>query len=147
MPTIDFPRSSAGLPNRDDGYVYVLSYVLNGVEIPFYVGESGRFGERMEDYECAAFKCPTDFKVGIAIRYLRDECGLKVVVRYEQSDNRKSVEQGLIRDCLLSGYRLLNFLPGYDYNASNAEQESAYVRAFCDLLLNRNANAANAAGS
>jgi hypothetical protein len=144
MPTIDFPRSFEGLPNREDGYVYVLFYVLSGTEIPFYVGESGRFAERMSDYDWASFKCPTDFKVGMAVRYLRDQHGLRVVVRYEQSDKRKEAETALIRNYVIGGYRLLNSLPGYDYSISEPETQQRYIHSFCDMLLNTGTQAAGA---
>lgn len=83
------------------------------------------------------FKAPTDFRVGQAIRSLREKKGLRIVVRYKRSANPDDEEYRTIRDLQTSGVRLLNDLVGYRYqNAGTDERkESQAVQKFCEVLI------------
>ncbi|MGD0970952.1 MAG: hypothetical protein ABSA04_06050 [Desulfobaccales bacterium] len=63
--TIEFPQNI--------NVVYIIYLTNQGVHIPFYVGETGRFLVRVSDYMSANFKAQTDFKVGEAIRYIQEK--------------------------------------------------------------------------
>jgi hypothetical protein len=129
---IDFPPAQ---PQRE-GVIYVFFWVDEGVLTPFYVGETDRFIGRMDDYEGASFKATADFKVGEAIKYLKNAKNYRVVVGHRQSANRRDEEKRMI-----SKYRadvpLLNDLPGYDYRTANMEDERLRVQRFCDELIEK----------
>lgn len=124
---IDFPP-----PTQE--VVYVFFYALDGNLMPFYVGQTNFFLRRMDDYLGADFKAQADFKVGEAIKYLRDMRGLRVVVGYKTSANRLVEEKILIEQCSAAG-PLLNQLRGYNYNTATIEDERVKVQRFCDQLI------------
>jgi hypothetical protein len=128
----DFPiaRSSVSPP---EGFVYVFCWVADGVETPFYVGQTNRFSGRMNDYSLANFKACTDFCVGEAVRYLKTK-RYPVVVRYKPSLNPPKDEKEIIRRLLVSGVWLLNCLPRYDYRTDSEAEEREVVRRFCDMF-------------
>jgi hypothetical protein len=132
---VDFPPEDADLPAPGEGYVYVFCWKANGADVPFYVGQTERLRGRMGDYQSAQFAACTDFRVGEAIRYLREERGLCVVVLYRKSDDPRHEEYTLIRDLQLAGLRLLNSLPSYDYRKADRNEEQRTVRKFCEMLL------------
>jgi hypothetical protein len=123
---LDFPENIEA--------VYVMLLVKNDTEIPFYVGETRRFWGRVSDYISAGFKAPTDFKVGEAIRYLRKR-GLKVIIKYKPSDNRKKDQDNLIKYIHGKRRRLLNDLAGYNYRTSSKAEERSRVIDFCDSIV------------
>ena len=59
---------------------------------------------------------------------------LPVVVRYRASANPKKEEKAIIRQLVLSGVRLLNCLPRYDYLEATDGEERIAVQRFCDIL-------------
>lgn len=124
---VDFPPQGGNLPGRGEGYVYVLCWKANGRDVLFYVGQTTRLQERMNDYQNAQFAASTDFRVGEAIRYLRDQRSLRIVARYKKSTDQSIDEYALIRDLQLSGLRLLNSLPSYDYHKADKDEERQTV--------------------
>jgi hypothetical protein len=133
--TVDFPPRQGDLPGRGERYVYVFCWKANGKDVPFYVGQTNRLQGRMDDYQSAQFAASTDFRVGKAIRYLRDQRSLRIVVRYKESRDSVKDEYTLIRDLQLSGLRLLNSLPGYDYLKADKDEERRTVQRFCEMLM------------
>lgn len=131
---VDFPPKEGDLPGRGEGHVYVLCWSASGGDVPFYVGQTDRLRERMSDYQNAQFAASTDFRVGEAIRYLRDQRSLRIVVRYKKSKDPGKDEYTLIRDLQLFGLRLLNSLPSYDYVKAD-EEERRTAQRFCEMLL------------
>jgi hypothetical protein len=125
----------AALPGHDIGFVYVVFWASGEVEMPFYVGETDSVSRRMGDYWSAQFGAPTDFRVGEAIRYLRDIRNCRISLKYKRSDERKQEEIVLIRKLHLSGVLLLNDLCGYDYWTANKDEERLIIQLFCDRLL------------
>lgn len=89
----------------------------------------------MWDYCTAQFQACTDFRVGEAIKYLREHKGCRITLRYKASDNPPKDERELIRELQVSGPRLLNGLVAYDYQATKPETERLFIRRFCDLLV------------
>ena len=69
-----------------------------------------RFSERMDDYLWAQISASTDFKVGNAIRYLRDALGYGVVVSRKRSSDRLRDEVDVILDLRSKKIALLNDL-------------------------------------
>lgn len=132
----DFPvvRGSISSP---EGFVYIFCWVANGVETPFYVGQTNRFSGRMNDYSLANFSACTDFCVGEAVRYLKDTKTYSVVVRYKQSTDPPREEKEIIRRLLVSGVWLLNCLPRYDYRNDTETEEREVVHRFCDMFTVR----------
>src|SRR5712692_6948896 len=96
----EFPASwaeSAHLPGRKQeqetgGYVYVICWVNSGQEFPFYVGQTRRPRDRMDDYREKQFAASTDFRVGEAIFYLQKEKNFRIVVKYKPFENHKEEE-------------------------------------------------------
>ena len=129
----DFPPSVGSMPGPPDGFVYVLCWIADSSEKPFYVGQTKRLAHRMEDYCAASFAACADFRVGEAIKYLTASKKHRVVVDRPSPDPLKD-ETAIIRDLSLSGVWLLNFLPGYDYSTADKEQERSAVRKFCDMI-------------
>ena len=113
------------------GVVYVLFWELGEERKPFYVGRTTRFLGRMEDYDSAEFSAQTDFKVGEAIKFLKEIMGLSVVVGSRRSDNVKADEQALINSLHAAGVPLLNTLRGYRYKTADAEEQRLKVHEFC----------------
>lgn len=103
--------------------VYVICYKKDDrKEIPFYVGKSTRSIGRIGDYVSANFSAQTDFKVGKAIDYLREERGYEIIVRYLECNNIDEKEKEMIRAIESDGYKLLNNIDLlYDYNVDNPE--------------------------
>jgi len=135
---MEFPAAgtyATGFPVRGEGgFLYVICWVSNEQEVPFYVGETGRLNERMDDYCVKQFGAATDFRVGEAICYIRDEWKFKIVVRYKPSSDRKKEEYLIVRNLQTSGFRLLNDLLGYNYKLADKQDEREAVRKFCDVL-------------
>jgi hypothetical protein len=113
---------------------FMLFWVNNEQEVPFYVGETGRLNERMDDYCVKQFGAATDFRVGEAICYIRDEWKFTIVVRYKPSSDRKKEEYLIVRNLQTSGVRLLNDLLSYNYKHADKQDEREAVRKFCDVL-------------
>jgi hypothetical protein len=132
-PGTDFPTRAAG------GFVYLLCWVGEQHEVPFYVVETSRFNERIDDYCSRHFTAPTDFRVGEAVCYLRDMKGFRIVVRYKPSFadriKRRREEYLTIRNLQTSGARLLNDLVSYSYNNATQEDERSAIHTFCDILV------------
>jgi hypothetical protein len=130
---LDFPieRGPILLPG---GFVYVFCWVADGIEIPFYVGQTNRFSGRMHDYDLANFKASTDFCVGEAVKYLKGTKNYRVVVRHRPSPDPPKEEKAIIRRLLASGVWLLNCLPRYDYRADSQAEEREVVHRFCDMF-------------
>ncbi len=63
---MDFP------PKSGPGFVYVLFWVDDSKEIPFYVGQTQAVFGRLNDYYWADFYAPTDFNVGEAVKRFSD---------------------------------------------------------------------------
>jgi hypothetical protein len=134
----DFPPCGTGsLPKTPDGYVYVFCWIRDGVESAFYVGQTKRLAGRMNDYRLAQFAACTDFRVGEAVRYLRDTKKCRIVVRYKVSTDIRKDEYSVIRELHLSGVRLLNDFSSYDYRMANETEERAAVQGFCDVILSK----------
>ena len=102
---------------------------------PLYVGQTTRLGGRVGDYIAAQFQAPTDFRVGEAIKHLRNEKHWHVEFLYRQSEAHVQDEKVLIRELLLAGYTLLNFLSSFDYRTATIAEERALVHRFCDMAL------------
>lgn len=134
---VDFPLSTRPLPETPDGYVYVFFWIRDGVESPVYVGQTKRLAGRMNDYRLAQFAACTDFRVGEAVRYLRDSKRCRIVVRYKKSAEMRKDEHSLIRELQLSGVRLINEFSSYDYRTANATEERAVVQRFCEVMLSK----------
>lgn len=134
---MDFPLSTRSLPETTDGYVYVFCWIRDGVESQFYVGQTKRLAGRMNDYRLAQFAACTDFRVGEAVRYLRDSKKCRIVVRYRTSAAMRKDEYGLIRELQLSGVRLMNEFSSYDYRTANETEERAAVQRFCDVIISK----------
>lgn len=134
---ISFPRLEdlTAIPQGSSGFVYTIFWVTDGREIPFYVGQTHRFSERIKDYCRAYFKACTDFRVGNAVSYFQNTKNHCVVLKYKHSDDPIEEERSLIRDLHLSGMLLLNDLAAYDYNSAKEEEERIIVQRFCDALM------------
>jgi hypothetical protein len=131
----DFPLTRAETGGITGGFVYILCFAGSGItETPFYVGQTDRFHGRMNDYRLASFSACTDFCVGEATRYLTGARNFRVIVRYRTSISPRTEEKRIIRDLLISGVRLLNCLPRYDYLTAGEAEERDAIHRFCDLL-------------
>lgn len=116
--------------------VYVIFFVKDNKEVPFYVGETGRFLGRISDYISANPKASTDFKVGEAIKYLQEK-GYKIIIKYKPSENRGEEQNELIRYLQDQGHRLLNDLSVKNYTDKgfNETEERERIKRFCDNIL------------
>ena len=139
---VDFPPAQGCVPSHE-GFVYVFCWVADGVEIPFYVGQTNRFLGRMNDYDLANFKACTDFCVGEAARYLKSTKKLRVVVRHRPSSEPLKEEKAIVRRLLVSGVWLLNCLPRYDYRTASEDEEREVVHRFCDMFIGGHAGVTN----
>jgi len=128
---LEFPQD----PPERVGEVYVLLFVLNGLEKPFYVGQTMRFAGRMDDYFWAQFTASTDFKVGESIKHLRDERGCQIIVRHKPSSNRLDEEKAIIRQLSKEKFPLLNSCPNYDYKTASEDDVLEAIRGYCDKLI------------
>jgi len=134
---VDFPPSTGSPPETPGGYVYVFCWIRDGDESAFYVGQTKRLAGRMNDYYLAQFAACTDFRVGEAVRYLRDSKKCRIVVRYRVSTEMRKDEYGLIRELHLSGVRLMNDFSSYDYRTADETEERAAVQRFCDVIISK----------
>jgi hypothetical protein len=124
---VDFPPINREIP----GFVYVLCWVGESEEVPFYVGQTTRIWGRLDDYYWALFSACTDFRVGEAVRYLSTK-GYRVVVKYKPSADPRSEESEIINSF---DRKLLNCLPGYDYRNADESKQRLKVQEFLDTLL------------
>jgi hypothetical protein len=138
---VDFPRAKGSLPGPPDGCVYVFFWVGDGVEHPFYVGQTQRFSGRMDDYRLANFKACTDFRVGEAVKYLEDINKYHIIVKYRASTDPGKEEHEIIRELLLEGVRLLNCLPSYDYPTAKEGDERNAAQRLRDIFIASNTKA------
>ena len=126
--TVPFPE--------DEGIVYVLSFSHAHVceAVPFYVGESRRGMRRIADYGSAQFGAPTDFRVGTAVRMLRER-GCKVFVSSKPHPERRASERELIARLRSQGFRLLNDEPSYNYKSTSKAAARANVETYVLQIL------------
>jgi hypothetical protein len=139
---IEFPRYS--------DIVYAIYFREHDKDTYFYVGESSRHIGRLGDYLSAKFSASTDFKVGEAIKYLLS-IGYEVGVKYKESQNRK-VDEKSVLDELRRNSKMLNDLPGYDYNTADERIERLKIHEFIrgffrEELKGENTNLENASES
>jgi hypothetical protein len=143
--SIDFPLTEASVPSDMVNVVYIFCFVANDSEIPFYVGETGRFVKRMKDYKDAYFTASTDFRIGEAAKFLGKR--YHVVVRYGPSSpekwERKKQERVVIRELVKSGKLLLNCFPGYEQGSADVAEERSEVQSFCEMLISPVTNGTN----
>ncbi|MDD2753459.1 MAG: hypothetical protein PHT44_02535 [Candidatus Portnoybacteria bacterium] len=129
MFTFNFPN--------DISAVYIIYSAKDNRKIPIYVGESSSLWGRIGDYCRASFKSSTDFKVGEAIKYLRER-RQNIIVDIRHKDihtkkERKEKEGATIKEI---GRHLLNELKGYNYKNAHIEEQRKRVKEFCDLYFN-----------
>ena len=139
---VDFPLAE-GFSLSPGGYVYAFFWVADGVETPFYVGQTNRLPGRMNDYRLANFTAPTDFCVGEAVKYLKGTKNYRIVVRYRSSPDPAKEEKTIIRSLLVSGVWLVNYLPRYDYRTDSEAEERGVVQRFCDMFTESRKGATN----
>ena len=113
--------------------VYVIYAEKNGTRKPIYVGSSRRNIGRFGDYVSMRFSASTDFKVGLAIRYLESN-GFIVVIRYKASGERRSEERKLLEESE-SKFNLLNQLSGYDYESADRGEEESKIKEYVDKKI------------
>lgn len=118
-------------------HVYAIIVTAQNGQFPLYIGQTGRLGGRIGDYTTAQFHAPTDFRVGEAIRYLLTKKLCRVDFFYRPSEAHLQDEKVLIREFLLAGYTLMNFLAAFDYKTANQDEERSLVHRFCDMALSR----------
>ncbi len=118
-----------------NGCVYILIFSKDGLEIPFYVGQTARFFGRMDDYFWASFQAATDFKVGEAIRHFCGLTGSKVLARYKMCAKPRTEEARVIAQLREQGAVLLNGELGYDYKAADEQKQATEVRMKCDAII------------
>jgi len=116
-------------------HVYAIVVESEGHWFPLYVGQTQRLLLRIGDYRQGYFSAATDFRVGEAIVYLIQEKKCQVHFFYRQSTAHQADEKQLIRELLLAGFPLLNFLGGYDFRNANKDVERAFIHRFCDMVL------------
>src|SRR4051812_39968391 len=125
---VDFQPSSNVLPSISGVYVFCL--IMDGVHVPFYVGQTMRLSGRMDDYCAANFAACTDFRVGEAVRYLRDAKKFHLQLGYRPSAEPRRDERAMIRELQLTGVWLLNYLVAYDYRNATADEERTVVHRY-----------------
>ncbi len=135
----EFPESRkdayAHFPPRGDAYIYAICWIDGSREIPFYVGQTKRICERMDDYWTRQFAACTDFRVGEAVRYFKEVKQFRVTVRYKRSPIPRQEEYSIIRYMQTSGMRLLNDLLSYRWNDADQDQERNAIEKFCEVLI------------
>jgi len=130
-------REFSEMPFPEDGsIVYVLCFKRAGSSdyVPFYVGESSRHVGRFGDYVAAKFTASTDFKVGEAVRQLRNH-GCSVSIRYKCIGDRREEEKSIIQKLEANGLKLLNSMVGYSYLKANEPDERIRVKEFTTEVL------------
>ncbi len=130
---MNLPEQTITFPAGGD-IVYVIGFQKGNSFVPIYVGESSRNIGRFGDYVSAKFSASTDFKVGMAVKYLQEQ-GRKMLIKYKDSPDRKAEQDQLIRQIQSRGFRLLNDLKGYDYKSANEQAELVKIRSFVDEML------------
>jgi len=128
--TLEFPQNISA--------VYVIFFVKNNKEVPFYVGETGRFLGRVSDYLSAKPTASTDFKVGEAIKHLKEK-GYKIIIKYKPSKDRKREQNEIIKAFQNSGHSLLNELKVKKYTDKdfNENEERERIKRFIDNILTK----------
>jgi hypothetical protein len=121
--------------NKSGTYIYVIVIEGAGALFPLYVGRTSRLLGRIGDYQAAHFQAPTDFRVGEAIKYLVGEKACTVHFLYRPTTTHRSDEKVMIRELLLSGYLLLNFLASFDYTSASLAEERTLVHRFCNIVF------------
>jgi hypothetical protein len=129
--TIDFTLRSG------PGFVYILCWVAEEREIPFYVGETQSLWGRLNDYYWADFQASTDFKVGEAVKHLYAR-NRRVIAKYKPSTDRRQEQNAIIAALHAEGRKLLNDCRGYKYKTADAKKERAKIQEFVDALLRDN---------
>jgi hypothetical protein len=106
-------------------------------EVPVYAGQTRRLSDRMWDYCEASYYACADFRVGEAIHYLRESKRCRITLRYKATETRREEEYNLIRELVITGTRLLNQLPAYDFRnvSTNQGEERRLVQRFCDMVI------------
>jgi hypothetical protein len=134
--TVDFPHGT--------GVVYVFYATKDGKEIPFYVGQTGSFVCRMADYSRAHFDPPTDFNVGEAVKYLRDQKSYQIKVKFGRSSDleaeRLKDEDKIKQGFLSENWLLLNNKIGYDPKVQDKDIQQKRVQDLCDDIIRNSAN-------
>jgi len=129
--TVDFPQGT--------GVVYVFYAVEGGRQFPFYVGETGSLVCRMADHFRASFTCPTDFNVGNAVKYLRDQKGYEVKVKFgrsfDQKPERLKDEDKIKQELISKKWLLLNGELGYDLKTQTQDAQLQLVKNLCDKII------------
>ena len=82
----------------------------------------------------AQFAAATDFKVGVAVKALRNS-GCEVFVSYQPSSNRREDEAKLIAQYSEQGHRLLNAERSYNYKSAEKAAEQERIEEFVAALL------------
>jgi hypothetical protein len=127
---VDFPPINREVPK----FVYVLFWVTESQQVPFYVGQTSRIWGRLDDYYWGTFWASTDFRIGEAIRYLNTKAH-RVVVKYKGSEDPRGEEARIIEDLRRAGYTLLNGIGGFDFRKADESEERLKVHRFIDGLL------------
>jgi hypothetical protein len=122
-------------PKNVPGFVYILCGIVDGEEVPFYVGETHSVRNRLNDYYWADFQASTDFKVGEAVKYLCDVKKLRVIAKIKASVKRIGDQNEIIATLHQEGKKLLNDCEGYNYKTANQEAERSKIQQFVDLLF------------
>lgn len=136
---VDFPPAKGSIPEGRGGFVYVFYWINGGIEVPFYVGETSRLSERMNEHGKAYFSCETDFRVGECIRYLKEIKKYQVVFGYRRSSDheieRLREEDGIIEKLHLTGALLLNHFRSYSHYVDEETVERERLQKFCEASI------------
>lgn len=132
--TIDFTPKSA------PGFVYVLCWVAEEQEIPFYVGETHSAKHRLDAYYWADFQASTDFKVGEAVKHLCAK-NYRVIAKIKLSTDRLQEQNIIIAALRAEGRKLLNDCRGYNYKTADEKNERAKIQQFVETLLSSTTDA------
>jgi hypothetical protein len=124
---MEFPR------HKDIVYVFHFHTDKTPQPIPFYVGESSRHVGRFGDYMSANFSASTDFKVGEAVKYLRNY-GARIFVKFKETHDRREEEKVLLHK-LRRSVKLLNDLKGYRYGEADIDDERQKIHRFMEEIL------------
>jgi hypothetical protein len=127
---IEFAPSNPSFP----GFIYVLFWVRNGVEQPFYVGQTKTIWRRLDDYYWAQFQACTDFRVGEAVKYFSSK-SYSIMVKYKACTDSLKEERKVIDGLHLENRLLLNDFRSYNYRTADEEQERAALKKFIDCLV------------
>jgi hypothetical protein len=134
--SVDFLPINRELP----AFVYVLFWISESGEVPFYVGQTTRIWGRMDDYYWATFSAATDFRVGEAVRHLGAR-GYRVIIKYKATREPLKDEAAIIDDlrpCLKAeGRELLNDLSGFNYRVADELAERSRIHDFIGRMLMR----------